>query len=104
VINRGDHQRLSVATQICWDRAIALVNSLPAPELEDLAPDVFVAVMSHAKTEYGRRPSAAPADPDSLYANLRAVDDRLRLACESQYMLSSSGSSIDEDISQMVSF
>ena len=65
---------------------------------------MFVAVMSHAKTEYENRPSAVSTDPSSLCANLRAVDERLRLACEAQYMLPGSGSGVDDDISQMVNF
>ncbi|KAF9654020.1 hypothetical protein BDM02DRAFT_1153843 [Thelephora ganbajun] len=89
---------------ICWDRSIALVNSLPAPELGDLSRDVFVAVMSHAKTEYGNCPPSASAEPNSLCVNLRAVDERLRMACEAQYLIPASASSIDEDISQMVNF
>ena len=104
LVNRCDHRRLTAAIQICWDRAIALVNSLPASELRDLSPDVFVAVMSQAKTEYANRPLAVSTDPNSLCANLRAVDERLRLACEAQYMLPGSGSSLDDDISQMVNF
>jgi len=90
--------------QICWDRAIALVNSLPTSELGDLSPDVFMAVMSHAKTEYDNRPSAVSTDPNSLCANLRAVDERLRMACEAQYMIPGPASSINEDIPQMVNF
>ena len=65
---------------------------------------MFVAVMSHAKTEYGNRPSSVSTDPGSLCANLRAVDERLRLACEAQYILPGSASGMDEDISQMVNF
>jgi len=90
--------------QICWDRAIALVNSLPTSELGDLSPGVFVAVMSRAKTEYNNRPSAVSTDPNSLCANLRAVDERLRMACEAQYMIPGPVSSMNEDITQMVNF
>jgi hypothetical protein len=63
-----------------------------------------VAVMSHAKTEYGNYPSAVSTDPNSLCANLRAVDERLRLACEALYLAPGSVSSMDEDISQAVKF
>ena len=64
---------------------------------------MFVALMSHAKTEYGNRPPAVSTAPNSLCANLRAVDERLRMACEAQYMNPGSGS-MDEDLSQMVNF
>ena len=104
LINNSDNRRLNVTTQICWDRAIALVNSLPTSALGDLSPDMFLVVMSHAKLEYGNRSSAVSTDPNSLCANLRAVDERLQLACGAQYMLPSSGNSIDEEISQMVNF
>ena len=90
--------------QVCWDRAITLVDSLPASELRDLSPDMFVAVISHAKTEYGNRPSAVSTDPNSLCANLRAVDERLRMACGAQCMIPGSGSSMDDEMSQMVNF
>jgi len=100
----SDHRRLTIAMQICWDKASALVNSLPASELGDLSPDVFTAVMSHAKTEYDNHPSAVSTDPSSICANLGAVDERLRMACEAQYMVPRAASSIDDDISQMVNF
>lgn len=95
---------LTIETQICWDRAIALVNSLPVSELHNMPPDMFMAVLSHAKTEYGNRPSAVPTGPNSLCANLRAVDERLRSACDARYMLPGSRSSMDEDMLQMVNF
>ena len=63
-----------------------------------------MAVMCHAKTEYGNRPSSVSADPNSLWANLRAVDERLRMACEAQYMIPAAVSTMDEDISQLVNF
>jgi hypothetical protein len=88
--------------QNCWDRARALVNSLPTSELRELSPDVFAAVMSHAKGEYGNHPYAVSTDPNSLCANLRAVDERLRMACGAQYMIPGSSSGVDEDVSQMV--
>ena len=78
------------------------MNSLPASELGDLSPDVFVVVMSHAKTEYDNYPSAVSADPSSLCANLRAVDERLRMACEAKYMIPGSSCTMDDDVSQMV--
>ena len=97
-------RELIVAPQICWDRAVALVKSLPASELQGLSPDMFVALMSNAKTEYGNRPSAVSTGPNSLCANLQAVDERLRMACEAQCMIPGSGTGMDEDISQMVNF
>lgn len=63
-----------------------------------------MALMSRAKTEYGNRPPAVSTAPNSLCANLRAVDERLRMACEAQYMIPGSRSSMDEDLSQMVNF
>lgn len=81
-----------------------LINSLPAAELGDLSPQTFGAVMSHAKAEHGNRPSSVSSDPNSLCANLRAVDERLRMACEAQYMMPAAAISMDDDISQMVNF
>jgi len=90
---------------ICWDRSVALVNSLPASELGNLSPEMFVTVMSHAKAEYGkRRPSGACPDRDSLSANLRAVDERLRMACEAQRMVPAALGTTDEDVSRLVNF
>ena len=63
-----------------------------------------MAVMVHAKTEYGNRPSGVSTDPNSVCANLRAVDERLRMACEAQRMIPSGVSTMDEDISQLVNF
>ena len=63
-----------------------------------------MAVMGHAKTEYGNRPSGVSTDPGSVCANLRAVDERLRMACEVQGMIPAGASTIDEDISQLVNF
>ena len=101
---RSDHRRLTVAIQTCWDRATALVSSLPTLELGDLSPEMFAAVMSHAKAEYDNHPSAVSTDPNSLCANLRAVDERLRLACEALCLVPGSAGGMDEDISQMVNF
>ena len=81
-----------------------LVNSLPAAELGDLSPQMFGAVMSHAKAEYSNHPSGVSNDPNSLCANLRAVDERLRMACETQYMMPAAAISMEDDISQMVNF
>jgi len=64
---------------------------------------MFVALMSHAKAEYGNHPPAVSTGPNSVCANLRAVDERLRMACEAQYMIPGSGS-MDEDVSQVVNF
>ena len=63
-----------------------------------------MAVMGHAKTEYGNRPSCGSTDPNPLCANLRAVDERLRMACEAQCMIPAVASTMDEDISQLVNF
>lgn len=60
--------------------------------------------MAHAKAQYGNRPSGVSTDPNSLCANLRAVDERLRMACEAQYMIPAATVSMDEDISQMMNF
>jgi hypothetical protein len=80
------------------------VNSLPASELGNLSPEIFVAVMGHAKMEYGNRPSGVSTDPNSLCANLRAVDERLRMSCEAQGMIPAAVNTIDEDISHLVNF
>ena len=89
---------------MCWDRLITLVNSLPMSELGNLSPEMFVAVMCHAKTEYGGRSPGVSIDPNSLCANLRAVDERLRMACEAQGMMPAAVNTIDEDILQLVNF
>jgi len=63
-----------------------------------------VAVMSHAKTEYGNRASGISPDPNYLCANLRAVDERLRMACEAQSMIPAAASGVDEVTLQMMNF
>jgi hypothetical protein len=60
--------------------------------------------MSHAKSQWGIRPSGVSTDPGSLCANLRAVDERLRMACEAQYMIPAATISADDDLSQMINF
>jgi len=79
-----DHRRLIIMMQICWDKAVAPVNSLPASELGALSPYTSMAVMSHAKTTYDSHPSDVSTDPSSICANSRAVDERLWMACEAQ--------------------
>lgn len=63
-----------------------------------------MAVMDHAKLEYGNRPSGLSTDADSLSANLRAVDERLRMACEAHSMVPAVVSTVDEDFSQLLNF
>ena len=92
---------IATVLQVCWDESVVLVNSLPASELDGLSPAMFGAMVTQAKTEYEHRRSGIST---SLCANLRAVDERLRMACESQYMISAAAVSVDEDISQMVNF
>ena len=59
-----------------------------------------MAVMSHARREYGDRPSHRTTDPNSLWANLRAVDERLRMACETLVVPAAAS----ESVSQLVNF
>ena len=55
-----------------------------------------MAVMSQAKAEYSNRSFGVSADSNSLRANLRAVDERPRMACATQYMVPTAASSIDD--------
>lgn len=60
--------------------------------------------MGHAKTEYENGPSGVSTDVNSLCANLRAVDERLRMACETQRMIPAAVNVMGEDISRLVNF